>query len=68
MLFILILLLLNQGETTASRSLVSLMYKHVEKRDYPQPKGVRVFVCAQRILKDSAHCYRQLNCALVRAV
>lgn len=29
------------------------MYKHVEKRDCPQPKGMRVFLCAQWILKDS---------------
>lgn len=44
------------------------MYKHVERRDYPQPKGVCKFVCAQWLLKDSTHCYRQLNCSLVRAV
>lgn len=29
------------------------MYKHVEKCDCPQPKGVCVLVCAQWILKDS---------------
>lgn len=45
-----------------------LMYKHVGKCGYPQLKGVCEFVCAQWILKDSAHCYRQLNCSPVRAV
>lgn len=44
------------------------MYKHVEKHDYPQPKVVCEFVCAPWILKDSAHCYRQLKCSLVCAV
>lgn len=67
-LFIRILLFTNQELTTAAHSSVTSMYKHVEKRDYPQPKGVCEFVCAQWILKDSAHCYRQLNCSLVRAV
>lgn len=39
----------------------------MKKCDYPQPKGVCEFVCAQWILKDSAHCYRQLNCSPVCA-
>lgn len=44
------------------------MYKHLRKCGYLQLKGVCEFVCAQWILKDSAHCYRQLNRSPVRTV